>query len=187
MNIGILIGANILLLLIGGLWPWAIKANELTPFQIMNHMKIKLEKNATRKDIERFRDIVVRLDIDKNNQLSLEEYSNNKHFQGNPRGTMGFFRAADTNRDNQMSVDEYAWQRIITDEARNIFFSMDKNKDRRVSEIEFISHKLLTSKNLAKKIFDSFDTDKNGELILPEYLRKWSSWARIERDFKPLY
>ena len=40
---------------------------------------------------------------------------------------MGFFRAADTNRDSQMSVDEYAWQRIITDEAREIFFAMDKN------------------------------------------------------------
>ena len=43
------------------------------------------------------------------------------------------------------------------------------------------------SKDIKKEIFNAFDTDENGELILPEYLRKWSSWARIGREFKSLY
>ena len=83
--------------------------NNLTPYQIMTHMQIKLEKGVSQKDLFRFRDIVQRLDLDGNGQLNLKEYEKNPHFQGNPRGTRGFFGAADTNRDGEMSLNEYAW------------------------------------------------------------------------------
>ena len=33
----------------------------------------------------------------------------------------------------------------------------------------------------------AFNTDGNGELILPEYLRKWSRWTRSGRQFGLLY
>jgi len=153
----------------------------------MDHMKIELEKSITKNDLMGFRNIVARLDTDKNGRLSLEEYSKNKHFKGNPRGLMGFFRAADTNQDSQMTIEEYAWQRIITDEARKIFFTMDKGKDRSVSQREFISYGIFTSEYVATKIFNAFDTNKNGELTLPEYLRNWSRWARVDRVFESLY
>jgi Ca2+-binding EF-hand superfamily protein len=162
-------------------------ASELTAHKIMMHMKIKLEQGFTPKDLANFKKIVKRLDLDGNGHLSIQEYAKNPHFRGNPRGTRGFFYAADMNRDGQMSLDEYAWQRIITDEARRIFFELDSNKDRKLSKSEFLDSKILSSKNVAKKIFKAFDTDGNGKLILPEYLRKWSRWARSDRQLGVLY
>ena len=165
----------------------ASHANKLTPYQIMMHMQIKLEKGVFQKDLFRFRDIVQRLDLDGNGQLNLKEYEKNPHFRGNPRGTRGFFGAADTNRDGEMSLNEYAWQRIITDEARKIIFTMDKDGDRHVSRTEFLQNKIMSSKATLERIFIAFDTDENGELSLPECLRKWSKWARDGRNFGSLY
>jgi len=162
-------------------------AEKLTPYQIMTHMQIKLEKGFTQKDLDGFRAIVQKLDLDNNDHLSIDEYAKNPHFRGNPRGTQGFFRAADMNQDGQMSVNEYAWQRIITDEARKILFALDSNQDRRVSKSEFLENKILRSRDIAEKIFEAFDTDGNGELNLPEYLRKWSRWARSGRQLGELY
>ena len=162
-------------------------AENLSPRQIMDYMQIKLEKEFTQKDLVGFRKIVNKLDLDGNGSLSIEEYGKNPHFRGNPRGTQGFFRAADMDQDGQMSVNEYAWQRIITDEARKIYFAMDRNKDRRVSKPEFLDNKILRKRNIAESIFTAFDTDGNGELILPEYLRKWSRWARSGRQLGSLY
>ncbi|MEE3000095.1 MAG: hypothetical protein VX693_09230 [Pseudomonadota bacterium] len=162
-------------------------AEKLSPRQIMDYMQIKLEKGFTKKDLASFRKIVKKLDLDGNGSLSIDEYGKNPHFRGNPRGTQGFFRAADMDQDGQMSINEYAWQRIITDEARKIYFAMDRNKDRRLSKLEFLDNKILRTKNIAESIFTAFDTDGNGELILPEYLRKWSRWARIGRQLGSLY
>ena len=165
----------------------ASHADNLTPYQIMTHMQIKLEKGVSQKDLFRFRDIVQRLDLDGNGQLNFKEYEKNPHFQGNLRGTRGFFGAADTNLDGEMSLNEYAWQRIITDEARKIIFAMDKDRDRHVSRTEFLQNKIMSSKATLERIFIAFDTDENGELSLPECLRKWSKWARDGRNFGLLY
>jgi Ca2+-binding EF-hand superfamily protein len=91
------------------------------------------------------------------------------------------------NRDGKMSLNEYAWQRIITDEARRIFFALDSNQDRQISKFEFLKNKIWYSKDIARNIFKAFDTDGNGELFLPEYLRKWSRWARSGRQLGVLY
>jgi Ca2+-binding EF-hand superfamily protein len=162
-------------------------ADGLSPKQIMTHMKIKLEMGFSAEDIVGFRRIARRLDLDGNGKLSLDEYAKNSHFRGNPRGARGFFGAADANKDGQMSANEYAWQRIITDEARKIYSAMDADHDRRVSRKEFIQNGIVRNKSIAEQIFKKLDTNGNGELNLPEYLRNWSRWARSERIFKSLY
>jgi len=162
-------------------------AGGLSPKQIMTHMKIKLEKGFSADQISSFRRIVRRLDLDGNGKLSLDEYAKNSHFRGNPRGTRGFFGAADMNGDGQMSAHEYAWQRIITDEARKIYFAMDADHDRRVSREEFLKNKIVRTKSIAAQIFKKLDTNGNGELNLPEYLRNWSRWARSERHLASLF
>ena len=163
------------------------RAENLTPYQIMMHMQIKLEKGVSQKVLSGFKAIVQRLDLDGNGHLNLAEYAKNPHFRGNPRGTRGFFGAADINGDGEMSLNEYAWQRIITDEARKIIFTMDKDGDRHVSRTEFLQNKIMSSKATLERIFIAFDTDENGELSLPECLRKWSKWARDGRNFGSLY
>ena len=178
---------NIIFLLLTLFASFNVFATDLTPYQIMTHMKIKLEKGFTPKDLANFKEIVKRLDLDGNGHLSIQEYAKNPHFRGNPRGTRGFFYAADMDRDGQMSINEYAWQRIITDEARKIYFAMDSNQDRRVSKSEFLGNEIFHSQDIAEKIFEAFDTDENGQLILPEYLRKWSRWARSGRKLRILY
>ena len=110
-----------------------------------------------------------------------------KHFRNNPAGRRGFFFAADMNRDGLMSVNEYAWQRIITDEAKKIYFAMDIDRNRRVSREEFIQNLVVSDKSLAAKIFRGLDTNSNGELFLPEYLRVWARWARAGRELRSLY
>jgi hypothetical protein len=32
--------------------------------------------------------------------------------------------------------------------------------------------------DLSKAVFNEFDTDGNGELVIPEYLPVWGRWAR---------
>lgn len=163
-------------------WTVGVGAEGLSPVQIMAHMQAKFERGVTAEDIAGFHRIVRRLDENGDGHLSLDEYSKNSHFRGNPRGTRGFFAAADMNRDGLMSANEYGWQRVITDEARKIFFAMDVDSDRRVARKEFLQSPIVRDKGIAEIIFRGLDTDGNAELTLPEYLRVWGRWARAGRQ-----
>ena len=54
---------------------------------------------------------------------------------------------------------------------------MDEDGDGKVARSEFIGHSGLPE-TLSKAVFNEFDTDGNGELVDPEYLRVWGRWAR---------
>ncbi len=69
--------------------------------------------------------------------------------------------------------------RIITDEAKEIFSAMDSNNDNKLTVEEMTASKKLTDKKLAGEVFEAFDTNGNGELNIPEYLRVWGRWARL--------
>jgi hypothetical protein len=38
---------------------------------------------------------------------------------------------------------------------------------------------------LATDVFDAMDTNGNGELTVPEYLRVWGRWTRSTSDYSP--
>jgi Ca2+-binding EF-hand superfamily protein len=89
----------------------------------------------------------------------------------------GIFRASDANDDGIVSEAEYVTNRIITDEAKAITAKMDAHGDGKVTRAEFIGGSGLPE-DLSKAVFSEFDTDGNGELVVPEYLRVWGRWAR---------
>ncbi|MEE2956213.1 MAG: hypothetical protein VX780_08790 [Pseudomonadota bacterium] len=164
-----------------------LAGEKISPAEVMNVLQVKFEKSISAEKLLEFKRNVARLDFDKDGKLSFKEYKENKHFRNNPAGKRGFFFAADMNRDGLMSVNEYAWQRIITDEAKKIYFTVDIDRNRRVSRQEFIQNVIVSDKRLAGKIFRGLDTNSNGELFLPEYLRVWARWARASRVLRSLY
>ena len=93
----------------------------------------------------------------------------------------GIFRASDANGDGVVSKKEYVTNRIITDEAKAIMGRMDEDRNGTVAQQEFVAHSGLPAE-LAKTVFNEFDTDGNGELVIPEYLRVWGKWARAKGE-----
>ena len=90
----------------------------------------------------------------------------------------GIFKASDTNNDEFVTQAEYVENRIITDEAKQLFNLMDTDQNGRLTALEFIKTGKVKDQQLAKEIFSALDTDGNKELIIPEYLRVWGKWAR---------
>jgi Ca2+-binding EF-hand superfamily protein len=118
---------------------------------------------------------------DKNNdgRHSKVEYVDNGKYL-NPQSRAGIFNASDNDRDGCVSRAEYVLNRIITDEAKTIVQAMDANKDGKVERTEFIKH-AMPDKKLAAQVFVDLDTDRNGILHIPEYLKVWGIWARYDR------
>ena len=77
-----------------------------------------------------------------------------------------------------VSEEEYVVNRIITDEAKEIFFQMDANRDSRLTLKELLASGKFKDPKLAKAVFQALDADGDGELVIPEYLRVWGRWAR---------
>ena len=96
------------------------------------------------------------------------------------RAREGIFRAADFDRDGFVTRAEYVNNRIITDEAKEIFDDMDADGDRRLTVDELVGSGKLRDEALARDVFRALDTDDNGTLVIPEYLRVWGRWARSE-------
>ena len=68
-------------------------------------------------------------------QEKMQEYiENGVHM--NRQSRQGIFQASDSNRDGYVSESEYVLNRIITDEAKEIFYKMDTDRDSRLTEKE---------------------------------------------------
>ena len=55
---------------------------------------------------------------------------------------------------------------------------MDGNRNGQLTHAEFIASKRIKDPKLGAAIFKALDTNNNGELVIPEYLRVWGKWAR---------
>ena len=128
-----------------------------------------------------------RADQNGDGYLNDAEYvSNSPHFRNNPQGARGFLRASDTNGDGRISRAEYVQNRIITDEAKDIFARIDPSSNWSgrsafgwsMERKTFVSSAYLGNATLAGVAFDAMDQDANGVLTLPEYLVKYGRWAR---------
>ena len=126
-------------------------------------------------------------DINGDGYLSEDEYVGaSKHFRKNPRGARGFLRASDNNRDGKISHEEYIQNRIITDEAKDIYRKIIPGTDWEsipvfrwtIEKEAFLSSPYFQERKQLNDIFMVMDRDANGHLSLPEYLMTYGKWAR---------
>lgn len=120
------------------------------------------------------------IDANRDGKLSKKEFIDDGRYLTR-RARQGIFRASDSNRDGVVSKNEYIDNRIITDEAKAIFEKMDANDDGKLTRKEFIASGKIKGKELTKEVFKALDSDGNGKLVVPEYLRVWGRWARSGR------
>ena len=116
-------------------------------------------------------------DTDKDGRHSKKEYIDDGAYL-TPQSRQGIFQASDTNNDGYVTESEYVENRLITDEAKLIFSEIDANSNNRLTAMEFLASGKLKDRKLAKGVFKALDTNGDGELVIPEYLRVWGKWAR---------
>lgn len=149
----------------------------LKPKEIVNLLGAKIWEDVNERQIENYRRVFGFGDTDKDGRHSKKEYIENGRYM-TPQARQGIFRASDTNNDGFVTEAEYVENRIITDEAKIIFDEMDADLNGKLTKFEFLNAGLIKNQQLAKEIFEALDTNNNGELIIPEYLRVWGKWAR---------
>jgi len=138
-----------------------------------------MEAGVGLREIENYSRVFGFTDKDHDGKHSKVEYVDNGNYL-NPQSRAGIFNASDNDRDGFVSRAEYVLNRIITDEAKAIVQAMDANKNGTVERTEFINQS-MTDKKLAEQVFIDLDTDGNGILHIPEYLKVWGMWARYDR------
>ena len=159
-----------------------VKVGGATVATILERLGAKMESGVSSKQLENYSRYFSLLDHDRDGRHSKREYIENGNYL-TPQARRGIFNAADNNKDGFVTKAEYTLNRIITDEAKAIVQAMDDDKDGRVQQTEFIEHAkaALSDPHLTSKVFAALDTDGNGEIFVPEYLRVWGRWARSGR------
>ena len=146
---------------------------------VLKQLGAEMEQGVTLGQIEGYSRHFDFADRDRDGRHSKEEYIDNGRYL-TPQSRRGIFNASDNDGDGFVTKAEYILNRIITDEAKGILQAMDRDKDGSVQRAEFIKA-AMKDKELAGQVFAALDTDDNGTLIIPEYLRVWGKWARSGR------
>jgi len=178
----------ILALLIAGLVSSTpIKADNLEPAAAMKALGAKGEKIFSAREIAGYGENYGRMDSNHDGLLTTAEYiANSGHFRGNKAGAKGFINISDNDKDGAVSRAEYVMNRIITDEAKEIYTRIDPATDWnavpafqwKMKRAAFVGSDYFADKKMAERIFAFMDADGNGVLYLPEYLKAYGPWAR---------
>ena len=165
-----------------------IKFNHAKPIlvrEILDHSTKEILKllgakgvtGAKKSELQNYKRLFGFIDRNKDGKHSKKEYVDNGRYLTS-ESRAGIFNASDSNNDGFVSEKEHIQNHIITNEAKIIFSSMDSDNDNKLSTKEFIQSKKLKDERLAKEVYSAFDSNSNGELTIPEYLRVWGMWAR---------
>ena len=118
-----------------------------------------------------------RSDPNKDAKHTRAEYVDGGSFM-TPQARAGIFGATDNNADGIVTRVEYVLNRAITDEAKAIVQRTDADKNGKVTRDEFVKGSPVKDKALAGAVYDALDTNSDGVITVPEYLRVWGEWAR---------
>ena len=147
------------------------------PREILKLFGAQGKQGVDQLTLEGYRRVFGFTDFNKDGRHSKKEYIDGGRYLTR-ESRSGIFQASDSNRDGFVSQNEYVENRIITDEAKIIFSEMDADDNNRLTAEEMIASKKLKDDKLANKVFDALDTNGDGKLNIPEYLRVWGRWAR---------
>ena len=145
-----------------------------TPLEILAMLGAKGEAAAEPEKLDEYRRIFGFLDANDDGDLSTKEFVEDGRYMTR-QARLGIFGHPMQTAMVLSSEEEYVTNRIITDEAKAIMAKIDEDRDGQVARKEFIGHSGLPE-DLSKSVFSEFDTDGNGELEVPEYLRVWGHW-----------
>lgn len=149
---------------------------------VLERLGAKLETGVSGEQMEDYSRTFGFTDRDDDGRHSREEYVDNGRYL-TPQARSGIFRAADSDGDGFVTKEEYLLNRIITDEAKSIVQAMDQDGNGVVGKDEFllVAKEQLGGREPAEEVFAALDTDGDGTMIVPEYLRVWGQWARTGR------
>ena len=159
----------------------------MTAIEVMQIFGARGEESFTTQEISGMSRPFKYSDLNSDGYLTEDEYVGaSKHFRKNSRGARGFLRASDNNRDGKVSHEEYIQNRIITDEAKDIYRKIIPETDwesipvfRWSNEQDaFLSSPYFHERAKLNEIFIAMDRDADGHLSLPEYLMIYGKWAR---------
>ena len=159
----------------------------MTAIEVMQILGARGEDSFTTQEIRGMGRPFKYSELNSDGNLNEDEYVGvSKHFRKNPRGARGFLRASDNNRDGKVSHEEYIQNRIITDEAKDIYRKIIPGTDWEsipvfrwtIEKEAFLSSPYFQERKQLNDIFMVMDRDANGHLSLPEYLMTYGKWAR---------
>lgn len=157
--------------------PLPDKIAGISPRGILKLFGARGKDGVTTRTLESYRRVFGFTDFNKDGRHSKKEYINGgRHLTRGSRS--GIFQASDSNRDGFVSRDEYVMNRIITDEAKEIFSRMDRDNDNKLTADEVMASGKLKNRKQVNEVFGGLDTNGDGTLSIPEYLHVWGRWAR---------
>ena len=150
-----------------------------TPRQVLNLFGYQGILGITDQQVASYRRVFGFGDANRDGRHSKKEYIEDG-FYLTKQSRQGIFRASDSDGDGFVTEAEYVINRMITDEAKEIFHKLDTNKDNKLSAKEIIASGKFKDEKLAQAVFMKLDVDGNKSLVIPEYLRVWGRWARAD-------
>ena len=150
-----------------------------SPRQILNLFGYQGILGITDQQVASYRRVFGFGDANRDGRHSKKEYIEDG-FYLSKQSRQGIFRASDSNGDGFVTEAEYVINRMITDEAKEIFHELDANRDNKLTAKEIITSGKFKDEKLAQAVFKTLDVDGNKSLIIPEYLRVWGRWARAD-------
>ncbi len=157
--------------------PVAKQIGGVSTREILQLFGAKGRHGGTERELANYRRVFGFTDADRDGRHSKKEYIENGAYL-TPQSRQGIFQASDSNNDGFVSEAEYVENRLITDEAKLIFGDMDADGNNRLTAKELLASGKLKDEKLANGVFKVLDTNEDGELVIPEYLRVWGRWAR---------